>query len=152
MLKALSHFFDALVGAAPRPAAPPVDDRLLTAAAVLVHVAQVDGTLTDAERLWLLNTVQARTGLADDAAERFVAQASRRDLEAGDVAETLSNLRRSLDAGQKRELVAMMWRMALADGSIHEFEDTLISRACELLGVGPADAAAIRAAEGAPAP
>ena len=37
MLKALSHFFDALVGAAPRPAAPPVDDRLLTAAAVLVH-------------------------------------------------------------------------------------------------------------------
>jgi uncharacterized tellurite resistance protein B-like protein len=44
-----------------------------------------------------------------------------------------------------------MWRMALADGAVHEFEDTLISRACEMLGVGRADAEAIRTAEGAPA-
>ena len=150
MLRTLSQFFETLVGETRRPAAPPIDDRLLTAAALLVHVALVDGTLTPAEQQWLLDTVRARTGLAGEAAERFVAQASRRDLEAGDVAETLSGLRRKLNAEQRRELVAMMWRVALADGSLHEFEDTLISRACEVLGVSAADSAAIRAQEGAP--
>ena len=36
---------------------------------------------------------------------------------------------------ERERIVGMMWEMVYADGKLHEFEDNLIWRTAELLGV-----------------
>ena len=40
-----------------------------------------------------------------------------------------------LDEAERERIVAMMWDLVYADGTVHEFEDNLIWRVAELLAV-----------------
>jgi uncharacterized tellurite resistance protein B-like protein len=44
-------------------------------------------------------------------------------------------LNRALDAAGRRRVVHMMWDVVYADGAINEFEQNIIWRAADLLGV-----------------
>jgi uncharacterized tellurite resistance protein B-like protein len=44
-------------------------------------------------------------------------------------------LKQRLDIGDRERVIAMMWKLGYADGKVHEFEDNLIWRVAELLGV-----------------
>jgi len=46
-----------------------------------------------------------------------------------------SVLKRRLDEAERERIVSMMWELVYADGKVHEFEDNLIWRVAELLGV-----------------
>ena len=46
-----------------------------------------------------------------------------------------SLINRSLDEEGRRRVVEMMWEIAYADGHVSEFEDNLLWRAADLLGV-----------------
>jgi uncharacterized tellurite resistance protein B-like protein len=50
-----------------------------------------------------------------------------------------SVLKRTLDEDGRRQVIAMLWDMAYADGSIHEFEENVVWRVAELLGVSARD-------------
>ncbi|MEO8667595.1 MAG: TerB family tellurite resistance protein [Bauldia sp.] len=111
------------------------DDQRLAAAALLYHVIAVDGLVTEDERTLLADLLMRRFGLGIDAAEKLVNEAEAADREAVDLYGFTSILKRKLDEPGRERIVEMMWKLTYADGTVHEFEDNVIWRVAELLGV-----------------
>jgi uncharacterized tellurite resistance protein B-like protein len=44
-------------------------------------------------------------------------------------------LKERLEIGDRERIVAMMWELVYADGTVHELEDNVVWRVSELLGV-----------------
>ena len=53
-------------------------------------------------------------------------------------------INRSLDEDGRKRLVEMMWEIAYADGHVTEFEENLLWRAADLLGVSAHDRIELR--------
>lgn len=111
-----------------------VDDHRVAAAALLAYVATVDGQLAEAEKQRVRAVLQAHYGIDEDEARALIREGIARERAAVDLDEFTGMLRR-LDAPARRAIVAMMWEVAGADGALHEFEENLITRAAQLLGV-----------------
>jgi uncharacterized tellurite resistance protein B-like protein len=143
MLKALRTFIDSLSGGEePRRFAE--TDHRLAAAALLVHLIAVDGKVTDSERDRLSAVLGRQFELDEGEAEELISAARRRDVEAVDLYGFTSVLKRSLDETGRQRVVEMMWEMVFADGAVSEFEDNLIWRVAELLGVSTRDRIRLR--------
>jgi uncharacterized tellurite resistance protein B-like protein len=120
----------------------PIDDdeRLrLAAAAILYHVIAVDGVVSDSEREALRAVLRDEYDLADGDAEALLDRARTADLEAVDFYAFTSTLKQKLDDDGRRKVIEMMWRMVFADGRADEFEDNIVWRVAELLGVPARD-------------
>jgi uncharacterized tellurite resistance protein B-like protein len=135
----------------PRAAAETMDERL-AAAALLVHVAKVDGRLAASEGERLRQLVAERFGLGSDAAARLVERAEARDREGDDIAAMIDVIGRDAPEAERRRLVAMAYAVAAADGVLAEFEDDLVWRLGRLLGFRDGEIAALRAEAGSPGP
>jgi uncharacterized tellurite resistance protein B-like protein len=123
------------------------DDVMLTATAVVIDLALVDGQMTAREHEWLRAAVRRYAGLEGAAADAFLDRAVVMAREAGDITGILSDLRHRLGPEQRKLMVAEMWRLALADRVLHEFEETVLARAADLLGLSEAEALLIRNVE-----
>jgi uncharacterized tellurite resistance protein B-like protein len=111
------------------------DDHRLAAAALLFHVIAIDGMVSPEERTLLADLLMRRFGLDITAAEALVREAETADQEAVDLYGFTSLLKRRLDEADRERIVEMMWKLTFADGTVHEFEDNVIWRVAELLGV-----------------
>jgi uncharacterized tellurite resistance protein B-like protein len=151
MLDALRRLVNDFTGG---PAKFDPRDYRVASAALLVHVATADGTMQAREHKRLSALIESRYDLDAVSAKELIAEAERRDVEAIDLSDFTDVLRRSLDLDGRKALLEMLWDFAKADGSIHEFEEGLVVRAGELLGIPPDEADAIRkrAMDGPPAP
>jgi uncharacterized tellurite resistance protein B-like protein len=107
----------------------------LAAAALLFHATAVDGSVSDEERAKLHEVLKRRFGLDESDTDDLVAAAEAADSEAVDLYGFTSILKRRLDEAERERIVSMMWELVFADGKVHEFEDNLIWRVAELLGV-----------------
>ena len=143
MLEALKRFVEELVGAENDRHFDETDHRL-AAVALLVHAMQIDGTIEPAERKMLADLVHERYGLDAEAARKLVADAEERNAEAVDLYSFTSILKRALDEEGRQKVVKMLWQIVYADGSVHEFEDNLVWRVAELIGVSSRDRIRIR--------
>lgn len=135
MFSELKALFDELTGGSKQPAQFADNDFRVAAAALMVHVATLDGELSPVERQRLHDLLKARFALDDVATNELINAAIAADREAVDFYRFTSLLMRSLDEEQRRRIVAMMWDMAYADGAISEFEDNVMWRVADLLGV-----------------
>ena len=111
------------------------NDYRVAVAALLVHVATLGGDLSDSDRERLRAILQARFALDDDLTDELIAAAAAADREAVDFYHFTSLLMRTLDEGGRQRIVAMMWEMVLADGRVSEFEDNVLWRVADLLGI-----------------
>lgn len=112
-----------------------VTDHRVAAAALLVHLTNVDGLVEPNEKDALHAIVRSRFSLSDAEADELIAVARKRDEESIDLYHFTSVLKRSLDAEGRAGVVEMMWELVFADGSVHELEDNVVWRVAELLGV-----------------
>lgn len=135
MLNALKTFLNELGAEAPRSRVFEAADYRLAAAALLIHLASIDGNFDADERAYLQRTVETRFGLDPAAARELIATAWESEREAVDLFRFTSVLKRTLDEEGRRQVIAMLWEIAYADGEIHEFEENIIWRVAELLGV-----------------
>ncbi|MEM8811962.1 MAG: TerB family tellurite resistance protein [Pseudomonadota bacterium] len=115
------------------------DDHRLAAAALMVHVISVDGTVDDTEKAKIRAVLQRHFQLSDAETKHLLDEARRRDLEAVDLYGFTSVLKRKLDEDGRLKIVEMMWEMVFADGVVHEFEDNTVWRTAELLGISTRD-------------
>jgi uncharacterized tellurite resistance protein B-like protein len=115
----------------------------LAVAALLVHLAAIDGTVKPDERQALEGTLMDHYGLSEAEVADLVAEATRRDQESVDFYRFTSALN-SLDAGEKLEIIRMMWSVVFADNRNHELEDNMVWRISELIGVSPRDRTILR--------
>jgi len=115
------------------------DFRLATAA-LLVHAAVID----EAERGKLQSLLRQRFDLDDAAADELIVQAAAADDKAIDLYHFTHQLNGSLDEAERLRMIEMMWTMGYADGAVSEFEDNLIWRVADLLGVSSTERIALR--------
>lgn len=119
-------------------------DYRLAAAALLVHTANIDGSIKDAERAKLHAVIKQRFDLDDETTDELVSEAAEAERQATDLYRFTARLSRSLDAAGRARVVEMMWQIVFADGSVTEFEDNLVWRAAELLGISQHERIALR--------
>jgi uncharacterized tellurite resistance protein B-like protein len=144
MFQAFKDFVSELTGGNKDPRRFQEGDYRLAAAALLVHVGMIDGTLSDAERAKLHTIVKRCFNLDDAAADDLIAKATTAEQEAVDLYRFTSLLNRTLDEAGRLRMVEMMWQMVYADQQVSEFEDNLIWRAADLLGVSSRDRIELR--------
>ncbi len=145
MFEALRKFI-ADVGSAPEQDGGFGDgDYRLATAALLVHVANVDGRIDAAERIRLRQVIEDRFGLDAAATTKLLEKAEASDREAVDFFHFTNVLKRSLDDEGRHKIIAMMWNVVFADGEVSEFEENVVWRIAELLGVSNRDRIMLRA-------
>jgi uncharacterized tellurite resistance protein B-like protein len=120
------------------------DDYRLSAAALLVHAASIDGSVSNIERAKLHGVIKQRFSLDDATTGELVAEATAAEQQAIDLYQFTARLNRSLDEPGRARVVEMMWQIVYADGVVTEFEDNLIWRAADLLGVSRDERIALR--------
>lgn len=142
MFDALKSFLNDLAG--PRPEDEDAMDERLATAALLVHTIAVDGDVSPGERDQLRRALMAAYGLTRAETDQLIDEAKRRDQEAVDLYAFTSVLKRTLDHPGRERVIEMMWEIVFADGGVHEFEDNIVWRVAELLGVSSRDRIRLR--------
>ena len=122
------------------------DDRdyRLAAAALLMHVAGIDGNVSDVERDKVHAVIKQHFNLDDAATDELVAEATEVEQKSIDLYQFTARLNRSLDEPARARVVEMMWQIVFADGALTEFEDNLVWRAADLLEVSRDERIALR--------
>ena len=144
MLDLLRNLVSDLTGGDKHPARFAENDYRLAAAALLIHAATIDGAVDTAERDKLHAVLKGHFGLDDAATAELIDMGTRAEQEAVDLYHFTSLINRSLDEAGRLGIVEMMWEIVLADGRVTEFEDNLMWRAADLLGVSSRDRIALR--------
>ena len=115
----------------------------LATAALLVHLAAIDGSVSDVERSALRGTLMDYYNLSEPEVEKLIVEATRRDQESVDFYRFTSALS-SLESGERIEIIRMMWQVVFADSKNHELEDNVVWRIAELIGVLSRDRTVLR--------
>ncbi len=144
MFQAFRKFLSDVSEGGKHPSHFEANDYRLAAAALLVHAVTIDGTMSDLERDKLHAVIKRRFGLDEAATDELVLEATEAEHEAVDLYHFTSLINRSLDEDGRRRVVEMMWEMVYADGRVTEFEDNLIWRAADLLGISSRDRIELR--------
>ena len=118
-------------------------DPRLSVAALLVHLAAVDGQMKPEERTAIKQALQDHYDLDEAAVDNLVRQAAQSDAEAVDFYKFTQHLTR-LDMEDRIEIVRMMWTVVFADAKNHELEDNMVWRIAELIGVSSRDRTILR--------
>ncbi len=111
----------------------------LAAAALLVHASRIDGEVTVDEDEKLKALLISHFSVSQAELDELIATADNAEREAVDLYRFTSVLCRHLEQDGRKEIVEMLWGIVLADDVIHEFEDNLVWRVSELLGVSTRD-------------
>ena len=144
MLEAIKNFVAELASGEKRAQGFDDNDYRVAMAALLVHAAAIDGNLSGAEREMLTALLQRRFALDDATTGVLIDQATQAEQDAVDLYRFTRLLNRSLDEEGRHRVVEMLWQIAFTDGAITEFEDNLIWRASDLLGVSQHERIALR--------
>ena len=144
MLDSLRNLVSELTGGQKHPARFEENDYRLAAAALLIHASTIDGNMNGTERDRLRGVLKSRFALDDAATEELIDISTLAENEAVDLYRFTSLLNRTLDEAGRLGIVEMMWEVVFADGRVNEFEDNLMWRAADLLGVSSRDRIAIR--------
>lgn len=136
MIKTLGQVLDNLMsGDSAKEDADTTDDTRLAAAALLVHASTIDGYIEEAETERLQSVLKDRYGLSVDQMHELVVAAERSERDAVDIYSFTSKLKKALAEEERLEIIEMMWEIAFADGEVHGYEENLIWRTAELLGI-----------------
>ena len=115
------------------------NDYRLAATALLVHVVSLDGEPSAKEQRKLHSLIESHFGLDGGSADRLIADATQVEGEAVDLYHFTSVIMRALDEEGRKRIVQMMWELVYADGQVTEFEDNVVWRASDLLGIAQRD-------------
>ena len=111
----------------------------LAATALLIHVVSIDGEPSETEKRKLHSLIESRFGLDPGTADRLIASATLVEGEAVDLYHFTSVIMRSVNEEGRLRIVEMMWELVYADGKISEFEENVVWRAADLLGISSRD-------------
>jgi len=111
----------------------------LAATALLVHVVSLDGEPTEVEKRKLHGLIESSFKLDPGTADRLIASATKVEGEAVDLYHFTSVIMRSVNEEGRLRIIEMMWELVYADGQVSEFEDNVVWRAADLLGISSRD-------------
>jgi uncharacterized tellurite resistance protein B-like protein len=107
----------------------------LAIAALLVRLATVESEISEARRKRLCDVLKSGLGLDDAAAVQLIDEAIVADRNAVDLYHFTRQLNAALDDEGRRRFVRMMWDVVQVDKCVSDYENNIIWRIAELLGV-----------------
>ncbi len=136
--------FDALTRLFGKTEAPAdLSDPKLAVAALLVHLAAVDGVMQETERNAIRGALMDHYDINETDVDKLIRDAARHDAEAVDFYKFTSGLTQ-LEMTDRIEIIRMMWMVVFADSTNHELEDNMVWRIAELIGVSSRDRTILR--------
>ena len=120
------------------------NDYRLAAAALLVHLISVDGEVSETEKAKLRSLLKSRFELDDAAVGELIETATRAEGEAVDIYQFTSRIMRAVDEKGRARIVEMMWELVYADDRISEFEESVVWRSADLLGISANERIALK--------
>ncbi len=145
MLESLRHFIADLTSADDRERRAFADDDFrLAAAGLFVHLISIDGKPTEQETKKLHALLELRFELYPGTADRLIDAATQVEGEAVDLYHYTSRLMRALDERGRARIIEMMWELVYADGRVSEFEESVVWRAADLLGISSTERIALK--------
>ncbi len=144
MFENLKKFIADTIGEPERATGFADDDYRLATAALLIHVANVDGAIDPPERQRLRQLIEDQFGLDAADTTRLIERAEQSDKESVDFFHFTNVLKRALDDDGRHKIIEMMWNVVFADGEVTEFEENIVWRIAGLLGVSNRDRVMLR--------
>lgn len=140
MLEKLRTFISDVVapGVQPRRVFDDNDYRL-AATALLIHLISLDGEPSELEKRKLHTLLEYRFDLDPGTADTLIKDATLVEGEAVDLYHFTSVIMRSVNEEGRLRIVEMMWELVYVDGNVTEFEDNVVWRAADLLGISQRD-------------
>ena len=116
----------------------------LAAAALLIEAARRDSDFADSERATVVRVVGENFHLNAEDAQHLVTMAEERQkLPYGESIFTRT-VESSFSEAERKEVLQMIWKVALADGHLDRLEDIMVHRVAVEIGLTAADADAAR--------
>jgi uncharacterized tellurite resistance protein B-like protein len=144
MLESLKTLFADLTDGRKHPSRFGEDDYRLAAAALLIHAALIDGSESEAATRKLHDVLMSRFDLDTAATAELVERAKAADRDAVDLYHFTKLINQSCDLEGRLRVVQMMWAIVFADGEATAFEDNLLWRVADLLGISAHERIALR--------
>jgi len=134
MLDRLKQLFQPDTGAA--PSGPHSFDALqLAAAALMVEAATLDSRFDGDERDRIGQLVQERFALSSEEAADLIAEAEKAAAESVEFQGFTRAIKEGFDHAERVQLIEMLWEVVYADGTLHDYEASLLRRVTGLLYV-----------------
>jgi len=105
----------------------------LSTALLLLELARSDFEVADVEQQRIGQLLADRFSLDQAALDALLEEARKSAAAAVSLHDYVQTLNASLDAAGKRNLMAMLWQVAYADGRIDKYEEHLLRRLVDLL-------------------
>ncbi len=115
--------------------APRHDELRLATAAVLLDIGYADGQFTPAEDGDLVGFLQRAFSLDEPQARDLMATANEIRSQAIDHFALTNFIRRNASLNERIEIVRTMWRMVYSDGRLTDYENYLVRKLADLLGI-----------------
>jgi uncharacterized tellurite resistance protein B-like protein len=121
---------------APGPSGPHAFDALqLAAAALMVEAATMDSQFHDQERQRIGQLVQEHFALSAEEAADLVDEAERTAADSVAWQGFTNAIKNGFDHAERVQLIEMLWEVVYADGTLHDYEASLLRRVTGLLYV-----------------
>ncbi len=109
------------------------------AAIILLEMAATDEHRDEAELAIIHRAMRDVFAIGDQELKEFLRDAETLRREAVSLHDFVRDLKARLDRGQRDDLVEWLWRVAWADGRVDRYEEQLLRRLADLLGVPHAE-------------
>ena len=107
----------------------------LATAALLIEVTRADREVTDAEREAVTGTIRDTFDLSERETAELVELADAEAREATSLFQFTHLIDKGFDHAQKRQVIALMWRVVFADARMDKHEEALVRRVADLIHV-----------------
>ena len=121
--------------AAKSPAGRKKHDVSLAVAALMVEIMRLDDRLEDAEHSQIVLTLEQRFGLTESEIHELIENAKREADEALDMHQFTSVVVQGFTTDERIDILTELWLVAMADGYVDPYEEQLIRRIADLLGL-----------------
>lgn len=111
----------------------------LSTAALLVYVSCADGEFSAEERAQLVVCLTDQFELDTETAEYILSEAEIQQSDATCLYQFTRAVTDQLDQDGRQDIVRLLWRVALADNHIDNFEANMLAKVASLLGVSTRD-------------
>lgn len=107
----------------------------LSTAVLMVDVALVDSSFDETEFDRMLGLIKRQFGLGTQEAADLINAANAKADEQISTQELTELLNEHLDQDEKTRVVRLLWSVAFSDGQLDKYEDSLVLKVSDLLGV-----------------
>jgi len=121
--------------AAVSPRASKKHDVSLAVTALMVEIMRIDDKLEDAEHSAIMLVIEQRFGLSGNEIHALIEKARKAVDQAFDMHQFTSAIVKGFSTEERIVIITELWSIAMADGYVDPYEEQLIRRIADLLGI-----------------